>query len=385
MLFVKECKKTIMSFTYLIFVVILLLFAYTEIGPNLEHLDPISPPQQGLESYGSKYEDNIELITRNATETLLGEYESASYTAYPLGFYKNVRLSEQEQEEMARILSELTGMSDEVLRERFYELMKQVDKIIGGGSKYSQASLAEFGNVPKTYEDAVADYQAIVEQDKVTGALARLFCDYLGIIVSLFPVFVAVALGLKDRRAQLQDLIYTRGIMSFRIVLSRYSAMVAAMFLPVLLLAVLATVQALKQYKGMEIDSLAFITYSCGWLLPSIMMSTAVGVFLTELTDTPIAIAVHGLWWFIGINKGLQHIEGGYGSDLAIRHNIVGNTEIYLDNLRLLTMNRISYVLLAIALVAVSVWIYEWKRRGKLDVCSWIKKIFVHRSIQSST
>jgi ABC-2 type transport system permease protein len=155
--------------------------------------------------------------------------------------------------------------------------------------------------------------------------LARLFCDYLGIIVSLFPVFVAVALGLKDRRSKMQHLIYTRKVTSFYFLFSRYAAMVVVMFLPVNLLAVYATVQAAGQYKGLDIDFLAFIKYSCGWLLPSIMVSTAVGVCLTVLTDTPVAIALQGLWWFIGINKGLQQIMGGYGSDLAIRHNMIGN------------------------------------------------------------
>jgi ABC-2 type transport system permease protein len=84
MMFLKECKKTMMSLTYLIFVAVLLLFGYTEIGTNLDRFDQIVPPQKGLESYGSKYEDNKELIALNAVHALFDEYISASYTAYPL-------------------------------------------------------------------------------------------------------------------------------------------------------------------------------------------------------------------------------------------------------------------------------------------------------------
>jgi ABC-2 type transport system permease protein len=188
MMFLKECKKTMMSLTYLIFVAVLLLFGYTEIGTNLDRFDQIVPPQKGLESYGSKYEDNKELIV-----ALFDEYISASYTAYPLGFYKNVKPGDEEQGEMAQILSELSGIpldefklatlnnesgNPEILQisvdsrlviERFYELMDQADKLIGGGSKYSDTYLIEFGKVQKTYEDAMLDYNLIVGEDKITG------------------------------------------------------------------------------------------------------------------------------------------------------------------------------------------------------------------------
>lgn len=424
-MFLKECRKTVKSITYVIYVVILVLFAYTQMGTSFE---PIEPPQKGLESYGVKHDEHQEVIIPNAVDSLYGEYTANSFTAYPVGFYKVVKLSDKEQGEMANILSKLNGMSSDELMastgmddsgitisdnntvinekgemtivvpekgeegslsevsidqklttERFHELMKQADNLIGGGSKYNDMYLSQFGAVKMTYEDALADYNEIVEKDKITGALARLFSDYLGIVLAIFPVFIAVALGLKDRRAKMQDLIYTRRVSSFRLMFTRYFAMIAVMFLPVLLLALYATVSTANQYSGVDIDLFAFIKYSLGWLLPSLMVSTAVGVCLTVLTDTPIAIAVQGLWWFIGINMGMQHMEGGYGMDLAVRHNKIGNTGIYLDNFNTLVINRFSYTLLAVVLMIVSVGIYELKRRGKLDVLGRIKKIFIHR------
>lgn len=424
-MFLKECRKAVKSVTFVIYVVILVLFAYTQMGTSFELIEP---PQKGLDSYGVKHDEQQEVIVPHAVDSLYGEYTANSFTAYPVGFYKVVKLSDQEQGEMAIILSELTGMSSDELMaatgmddlgitinenntvinekgemtivvpekgedvslsdvsiepkltyERFHELMKQADSLIGGGSKYSDMYLTQFGAVPMTYEDALADYNEVVGKDKITGALARLFCDYLGIFLSIFPVFIAVALGLKDRRAKMQDLMYTRQVSSFRLMFTRYCAMVVVMFLPVLLLALYATISTATQYSGVDIDLFAFIKYSLGWLLPSLMVSTAVGVCLTVLTDTPIAIAVQGLWWFIGINMGMQHMEGGYGMDLIVRHNKIGNTEIYLDNFNTLVINRLSYTLLAIVLMIVSVGIYELKRRGKLDVLGSIKKIFIHR------
>ena len=63
------------------------------------------------------------------------------------------------------------------------------------------------------------------------------FCDYIGIILSILPVFIAVAVCLKDRRAKMNDLIYARKISSFKLILSRYFAIIIAVMLPTVILA----------------------------------------------------------------------------------------------------------------------------------------------------
>ena len=381
-MFRKELKKTVTSITYILFVALLLFFVYTQIGTSFEKVEPPKPDDK---SFGVKYEENPEIIMPSAVASLSDEFTDNSYIAYPIGFYKNVKLNEKKQKKMAAILSELKGQLSSENRlsySRFQELMKEADKLIGGGSKYSTTYLKDFGTVPATYEDAIREYNSIVEKDRMTGALARLFSDYIGIVLSIFPVFVAVAIGLRDRRANMQGLIFTRRVSSIRFIFCRYIAMVAAMFLPVLALALYATIQTASEYASFDINLLAFFTYSIGWLLPTLMVSTAVGVFLTELTDSPIAIVVQGLWWLIGINIGIKHIKGGYGADLAIRHNTVGNTDLYLEHFNILLMNRFGYTLFALTLVMATIWIYEQKRRGKLDVRSSFEKIFNHRKVK---
>ena len=46
------------------------------------------------------------------------------------------------------------------------------------------------------------------------------------------------------------------------------------------------------QYSGMALDYLAPLKYALGWLMPSVMIAVAIGMFFTELTGTPIAIAI---------------------------------------------------------------------------------------------
>ncbi|WP_223068695.1 ABC transporter permease [Paenibacillus caui] len=442
-LFLKECKRTVKSIPYLILVVMLLVFGYTQIVPEFSMIEKPEPNQA---SYGVKYEEIPGVIMPSAAKSLYSEFAANTYVAYPLGFYKNVKLSDNKQARMADILSELTGTPKEdfmksagvkpetgsTLRigdgslmnltpngdgsykltipkgqssgsesagsaitdvtvakgltyERFRELMKQADKLIGGGSMYDGIYLTrQFGRVPMTYDDALLQYNDIIEKDRISGAYARVFCDYFGLVLGIFPVFIAVALGMRDRRAGMLDLIYTRKASSIQIVFTRYLAMIVMMLLPVLLMAVYAAISVAGKYSGMETDGLAFVKYSLGWLLPTLMASTAVGVFLTELTDFPIAIAVQGLWWFLGMFAGMKHLDGGYGWDLFLRHNKIGNTQVFLDNFNTLLTNRILYAGLSIVLILLTVWIYELKRRGKLHAYNRIPKIFNHRRRKSA-
>ena len=182
----------------------------------------------------------------------------------------------------------------------------------------------------------------------------------------------------------MRDLIYSRRISSAKIVLTRYIAQIIILFLPVILLAIFATTQITAEYPGFELHLLAFIGYSFGWLLPTLMVSASVGTVMTELTDTPIGIVIQGIWWFLGLFSGVAHIDGGYGWDLILRHNTVGNTQVYLDNFSILLWNRIVYTAFALILIVGTIVVYERKRRGKWNVHLGFRKNPKHRRVQSA-
>ena len=64
------------------------------------------------------------------------------------------------------------------------------------------------------------------------------------------------------------------------------------------------------KFAGPGRDLSAFLVYSLGWLAPTVLVSMAVGMFLTELTDTPITIAAppppppQGIWWMYSMFSG---------------------------------------------------------------------------------
>ncbi len=365
MLFLKELKKTVFSVTFLMFVFISIYLPGSQDVLNFS--DPISVPKPG-EDYGTHTKELPERIMPFATARLISEYEANSYVAYPIGFYKTVRLSEDEQKQMSAILSRLTE-NKQLTYEEFKACMQDADDLIGGASYYSESNLVKtFGRVPMTYEEALEQYELSKNTDHFTGTYARLFCDYIGIPLSILPVFLAVAMCLKDKRSRISELIYTRKTSSARLLFTRFFAILTAIMLPVIVLSYISNSSVWGMHDGMALNYMAPLNYALGWLLPSAMVSVAVGIFFTELTGTPIAIAVQSLWWFIDLYAGIARLDGNYALfQLTLRHNKLGNTQAFIDGFPTLVANRLFFAGVAIMLMVAAVLIYEQKRRGNLN------------------
>lgn len=431
MLFLREIKKVVFSVTFLILVAAMLLFTVSQGVFSFSSEDKIEVPQQG-QDYGTHTKETPEVIMPAALESLYNEFCFNNYNAYPIGFYKNVKLNDSKSQQMAEIISALTGISanellkangsmhgsnsytfendngitiegdgsheitiqdsitheeniassitlrEDISYSEFLGYMEKADKLIGGGSSYSDTYLlSNFSQIPITYEEASHSYNLIKDTDRFTGAYARLFCDYIVIVLSVLPVFLAVAVCLKDKRSGINESIYTRRTSSVRIISTRYLAIIVAVMLPTIILSYISNISIWNLYNGMMLDYFAPLKYCFGWVLPSVMVSSAVGMLLTELTNTPIAIAVQGLWWFIDMNLGIQSIKGGYPLfSLSPRHNSLQLTQVFIDNFSNLVANRLLFTGFALLLVVVTVLIYERKRRGKLNGYDKAKKTF---------
>lgn len=377
----------------------MIMFYMTQVGD----FGMLAKPAPNQDDYGFTYSEDEAIIMQNTADTLALEVIQNNYSTYPIGFYKIVTLNDKKQARMEEILTEVTGISLEELQAefnryfademmtfygfpvkvssdltygKFKNLMEEADKLLGGGSSYKESSLKINARVPMTYEDALEEYEEIIEKDRYTGAYARLFCDYMGVVLAILPVFIAVTRELRDRRARANEVIYSRRASSFYIVFTRYLAMLSMLLLPVILISIFPTVESLYfgAKEGITIDPLAFLKYILGWLLPTMMAATAVGVFFTQLTDTAIAILIQGFWWFASVFLGAINIKGGYGWNLIPRHNTLGGYQVFHDNFNILAANRITYALAAILLVLGTVILYDNKRKGKIRLRGKISK-----------
>lgn len=376
-LFVKECKQTAKSVIYWLVVGIMTLFFFTQLGS----LGIAGEPKKGQAEYGVTYSKDEKVIMEKAKSMLQGEYERGVYTTYPVGFYKEIRLDENEQKRIKDIIEKV--LEEGVPFEQFKKYMQEADEIIGGGSNYSDAFLKKNAQVPKTYEDAQADYELLVNKDHFTGGYARLFSDYMGLIAGILPIFLAVTRGLRDRRSKMQELIAGRGASAFTIIVTRYLSMLVMIMLPLIIQSMFPLMECV-QFAGrnqISYDLFAFFKYCVGWLMPSVMAVLAVGTVLTELTDTAVAILVQAIWWFVTVFMGMSSMMGGdYGWRLIPRHNTEWEYEAFREGFRQLLMNRMFYVGFALVLLAVSIWLYSLKRKGRLDLYG---KIFANRKRKS--
>lgn len=400
MLFFKECKKVVFSLAFVIYCIVVFAFYFTQF--HNDSRTPLSKPVPGAESYGEIAKEVPEILIPAAVESLVGEYLSDSFTAYPYGFYKNVRLKEKDKIRIAEIIAEVSGIPQDELDsfedfqpggyymdengyvmyqepnlpeinipatmtyEHFRALMQEADKIIGGGSKYSDQFIVEnFSLVPKTYEDALAEYEQFISEDKITGGYARLFCDYTGIDLAIMPVFVAIALTSLDRKSRMEQLAYSRKISSAKLIFTRYFALVAVMVIPVLLTAFDAYISIKNVYPDNELDSTAFLRYAVLWLVPNIMTATAGGMLITELTSGLLAIFVQGAWWFSSVMSATGGLTGNIGKfTFVMRHNSPLKADVFNAEWGNIVFNRIFFSAVSILAIVLTAFIYEMKRRG---------------------
>ena len=388
----------------------------------------LAEPSKEDDYFGSKIsEDNPESIMTGVTRTLLSEYEANSYATYPFGYYKAITLSDAKQRKVLEILCDITGLTKKELKalpedyfpavtgtmisfdamnvdkdgnlnmemgsgtdtksednkyahfvsqvtyEHFKELMRKMEAIIGEkGSQYSpKMMLTYFGMSEMNYEEALEEYNQTINQDKVTGGFARLFCDYMGLALGLYPGFLVVIIWMKDRRSNATEMIYGRKISSTKLVLSRYLASITMILIPVFLLSFesLFPLISFGAENAVRVDYFAYIKYIVWWLLPEVMVLCAIGMFFTLLTDSPIAIVFQFLWWMV--DKGVTGLSGDTKlTTLMIRHNTLRGYEIIQKDLQIICMNRLLMAGIGILFVILSIWVLTFKRKGKINAAN---------------
>ncbi len=391
-LFLKECKEIARSITYYIFLACLSVFFVSQMGS----LGAVSKPLPGAESYGWKYSEEEAVIMKTSLEMLLFNLSRNSFETYPIGFYKQVTLSEDEQEEVFEILADVVeGSKDQLVEEvknygdsmnyavvesvnirqdlsyeEFCDAFNRIDKILGGGSDYNDKSLHRHAKVDKTYEDALEDYRYIIEKDYVSGAYARLFADYMGIVLAILPVFLAVTRGLKDRRAKVEQVIYSKGCSSAVIIICRYAAIIVMTLLPVIILSINPLLQSIyvAANNGITADYFAFLKVIMVWLLPTILFVVSMGFLLTEITNGPLAILMQGLLWIVNVFAASSTLVGYVGWNLVPRFNTVGSYIIYETIFDDLVRNRTIYTIVALIMLIGSIIIYDMKRKGRIHI-----------------
>lgn len=397
-LFIKECRQVLKSLVYYIYLVIFVLFITSQMSGE----DELREPQPGWPYYGQTVTQDNDLIMEGTLANLIQEVGRNSFATYPIGFYKEVNLTDGEIEQVKAILERCTGKSFEMLDDEmeqqfiqngvggasyqaavkegltyaeFEAAMEEVCDLVGKGSFYEKSNYENSIRVPMTYEQAKEDFDALSTIDGLTRAYMRLFCDYAGIILSVLPIFIGVSRALRDKRAKVQQVIFSKSASGTQIIVSRYLANLVMISIPVFLTALL--IQQPFYYRaqtmGVQGDIWAFLTVPGIWLLPEIMTVLAVSFLITEFTDTIWTIFLQVAWAFTSLISATT-LVGDFGLKLVARWNTIGRTLLYSSLEKELLFNRGFYFLLAVVCVILTVLVYEKKRRGGESVHEKLRK-----------
>lgn len=400
----KECIQYLKSVVYYVFLGYLVFDFFIQMG-TFSTLEKPVPGREDYREYGEVAAEDTEIIMQETFGKLLEEYSNNQYVTYPYGFYKAVVLDTEGQGQVMNVLSDMCGLTEEELErtyeayldeawqavqkqetgvmienvlppfpfsiqdsysyERFQEDMKHIDTLLSGGSNYSEASIRRNTMQPVSYEQACEVYDNFLYHDKVSNAYARLFCDYEGITLALVTIFLAVSRARKDQRAKAGQVVYSHSLSSAKIILCRYFAGVVMAIIPVFLLSLITGVQSAYYAKhlGVAYDTLAFVKHIGFWLLPTILVTLALGFFLTELTDSVIAILVQVVWWYASLFSQ-ETLIGCTLFNLIPRCNSIVDYESYLQMRETLFWNRGFYTGLAALLLIFTIWVFDRKRKG---------------------
>lgn len=400
-LFLKECRQILKSLVYYIFLVVFVLDITSQMK-GAEWMNALKEPQPGQEDYGYDYTTDPDAIMESGIETLYEEVSRNSFSTYPFGFYKEVKLGEKKLSLLKAAVEDCTGKTMEELDQLytdywiqsenktntyeeymqwemgwhipiradyayrdFEKLMQKANDMVGKGSaydeKYKYSAMAPVG-----YEQAKKSYDDLCFKDRVSGAQMRLFCDYAGIFLAILPIFVGVSACLRDKRAKAAEVIYARQISGAKLILCRYFANVVMMFLPVAACAFLLQMPCVYAAgkMGIAADQFAFLKYSLLWLLPEIMVMLAVAFLLTEATETILAIPIQFIWAAASIFSATT-LKGNFGWKLVARWNLFGGYSDYAEEAKQLYLNRGWYLALSVIAILLTVIVYRRKRGGQ--------------------
>ena len=204
--------------------------------------------------------------------------------------------------------------SEKVTFDRFQEIMGEVDAMIGRNSYFSEEMLTLYycGNDMEKSPVTEQQHREFYKGDHVTGAFARYYCDNISLVILGLPALVVIELMMKDKNRKMQALVYQRTVSGGRLVCTRFAASVCMVMLPVLIFPIkpLVTLVQFCMETGVQPDVFVFAKYALLWILPTVLLVMAIGMFLTILTENYSGILCAGLLWLAG-RPSVGKISGG--------------------------------------------------------------------------
>lgn len=380
----KEMRMTLRSLVFYLFVIASVFFYFTsyateetwgELGPPVIN----TPQNMGIAEqpyYGWTSPGDTRSLAEQMKIHMQRDLNAGAGEKLRLGFPMEVELDAGEKAAFTAAISQL----DKVLKDpgkytmdEVYQIAEALNSELGGSSMYQQGvsnygyAITSVDEAMKAQQAQLAEYNAKVDGGELLPGAARYFSDYLSLPAGIFPVFLSAFLLLRDRSSRMNELIYSRRVSPWVYVGSKFIAQGIMLSLVYLILAVIGGWQTVHTLglTGQTVQAIpVFLSYTAWWLLPTLWVSVAFGMFGSMLFRRGIVpIALQIVWWFVSVLP----LMGSYGLNrLFIRFNSPDDYQLYRGWADEIALNRSFYLLLAILLTAGAAWLWE-RNRSRMD------------------
>ncbi|WP_425446492.1 ABC transporter permease [Dethiothermospora halolimnae] len=379
----KEIKQQFKSITFYLFIIILIFSYHTQfIGDLPDSIKPTPPNKEnGYNNYyGYTYDVSHMEEMKSVYSSLYRDYKNKETLIHGTVMNKTVKLSQEQIDFLKKTMKKISidgyqekGLKIDITYEDYLDLMEEVDKKLGGDTYYDSEYRYMITRKRLSYEEALENFNILMEKDKLTRGYGRLFADYMGITAGIYLIFLSAFVITRDKRSKMDGLIYSRKISSFKYILAKYIGLFVSVFIGYIVVATHATIMFTKiaSINNYTIDYFAFYKYTIIWIVPTILFTLSIGFIISIVFGNGI-VAIP--FQFILFSRSVLPLSGDYGLDkFMIRFNSSGKYEQYIQWRPQIITNRIFYVILSIAILIISVLVFEWKR-GRGDEFFTIKK-----------
>lgn len=396
-IFKTELGLFVKSLTFLAFILAAFALYFTQYQSSVNHqitqlheagrydaVNYFMKPTVTSKDFGESYQIDHQVLMKDVLGTLQMNYQENTYPTYPLMFLKNVHLNKRDQQKIRDAYERLMQQPitqkrvTKVTWKKFYQRIsyaqflkttRRINAIIGGRSIYQTAQLTTlFASGKKfTYKTALQNYHQKLKVDQLTRPFARLFSDYMGIIMMLFSIFPILLYFTKEAREHCQDVFGGRTLPTWRYLGYKFLVVVGTLYVAVLLLAIFPTFQLIKvgQFLNVTVDPFAFFKTISLFVLPTLIFITAVILLLVQLFNPVLTLIMSlGLSLF---TLGVTDINGYTTWSPLIRFNIADNWVLYHKLEQSIYLNRLCYLALSIILFFLAVWVNSIKRGDRRD------------------
>lgn len=321
-----------------------------------------------LYMYNSPYFQRVKDKGKKLAQKMINYIEISALSGYEkkMGLLVHkIACTDEESEKLMNIAERLERLidnedEDDLVRdcEKAYS---ELDTMLGGNTNF-QRGWVSFEE-PGTIENATETYQKMESNNELTDAYVRLFTDYMGILAGTLPIIIA-AFCLSNGGKRKNEIVFSKSISSRKIVLGEFTctlSVYAFIFACVYIVECVKYINLTNQGNSIEC-CLVFIKYLFFMIFPTMIVACALPMAIFEVANNCVVSVVISMTIMF---FSLSDFSNNYPMFSPIlRFNYFGNTEEYLNLLPCIVINRISVIVLSIALLIISTRLYEYRRKN---------------------